>query len=215
MKKSKIVTILVIIILLFLLLFLLYRQHINNTKDLDLKPVIYLYPEREQSVSVSIDYNGHFTHVYPAFSEDSTWQVTAKPDGTILCNDREYYALFWEGIKGKSYRIDEGFCVWGSDAEKFLEEKLEVLGLNAKEINEFIIFWLPQMADNSYNIIKFQDLAYTNDAKLTVIPKEDTMIRVFMTWYPSEKPLDIKEQKLVTMKRQGFTVVEWGGARIR
>ena len=71
------------------------------------------------------------------------------------------------------------------------------------------------MEDNPYNIITFQDRAYTNDAKLTVVPKEDTMIRVFMTWYPSVKPIDIREQKLFSMKRQGFTVVEWGGAKIK
>ena len=213
MKKRKLVIILVIIALLFLAFLVAYRQYIDGTKDL--KPMIYLYPEKEQSVSVSIDYTGYFTHVYPRFSEGRTWKVLAKPDGTILCDNREYYALFWEGVKDKTYRIDEGFCVKGSDTEKFLEEKLEALGLSPKESNEFIIYWLPQMADNPYNIIKFQDRAYTNDAKLTVTPKEDTMIRVFMTWYPSDKPVDIKEQELTPMKRQGFTVVEWGGARIK
>lgn len=213
MKKGKILTILAIIGLLFLLLLLAYRQHVDDTKDL--KPVIYLYPEKEQNVSVSIDYNGDFTYVYPKFSEAGTWKVLARPDGTILCKDREYYALFWEGVKEKTYRIDEGFCIKGSDTEKFLEEKLEMLGLNDREINEFIIYWIPQMASNPYNIIKFQDHAYTKDAKLTVIPKVDTMIRVFMTWYSSDKAIDIKEQKLIPMKRSGFTVVEWGGAKIK
>lgn len=190
-----------------------YQQDINDTKEL--KPMIYLYPEKEQRVSVSLDYKGQFTHVYPSFSANTTWQVTAKPDGTILCNNREYYALFWEGVKEKTYKMEEGFCVKGSDTEIFLEEKLETLGLDHREINEFIVYWLPQMEDNPYNIITFQDRAYTDDAKLTIVPKEDTMIRVFMTWYPSAKPIDIREQKLTSMKRPGFTVVEWGGARIK
>lgn len=213
MKKPKIVILLIILILLLLGVLLAYQQDINDTKEL--KPMIYLYPEQEQRVSVSLDYKGQLTHVYPFFSANTTWQVKAKPDGTILCNNREYYALFWEGVKEKTYKMDEGFCVKGSDTEKFLEEKLETLGLNHREINEFIVYWLPQMEDNPYNIITFQDRAYTNDAKLTVVPKEDTMIRVFMTWYPSIKPIDIREQKLSSMKRQGFTVVEWGGARIK
>lgn len=213
MKKPKIMILLIILILLLLGVLLAYQQDINDTKEL--KPMIYLYPEQEQRVSVSLDYNGKFTHVYPSFSANTTWQVTAKPDGTIRCNNREYYALFWEGVKDKTYKIDEGFCVKGSDTEKFFEEKLETLGLNHREINEFIVYWLPQMEDNPYNIITFQDRAYTNDAKLTVVPKEDTMIRVFMTWYPSVKPIDIRELKLFPMKRQGFTVVEWGGARIK
>lgn len=213
MKKPKIVILLIILIVLLLGVLVAYQQDINDTKEL--KPMIYLYPEKEQRISVSLDYNGQLTHVYPSFSANTTWQVTAKPDGTILCNNREYYALFWEGVKEKTYKMEEGFCVKGSDTEKFLEEKLETLGLNHREINEFIVYWLPQMEDNPYNIITFQDRAYTNDAKLTIVPKEDTMIRVFMTWYPSAKPIDIREQKLSSMKRQGFTVVEWGGARIK
>ncbi len=212
MKKRKILTALVIIILLFLLL-VACRHYIDDTKDF--KPMIYLYPEKEQSVSVSVDYTGRFTYVYPAFSENSTWQVLAKPDGTLRCGGREYYGLFWEGVKEQAYEIDEGFCVKGSETEKFLEDKLEVLGLNNREVNEFIVYWLPQMVNSTYNIIKFQDLAYTNDAKLTVVPKEDTLIRVFMTWYPTDKAIDIKEQKLTSTQRRGFTVVEWGGARIK
>lgn len=213
MKKSKIKILLLILVILSLVRLLAYRQYVNSTEDL--KPMIYLYPEKEQKVTVSIDYKGNFTCVYPEFSEDRTWQVMAKPDGSIRCNNREYYALFWEGVKETTYQIEDGFCVKGEDTEKFLEEKLELLGLNRKEMNEFIVYWLPQMASNPYNIIKFQDLAYTNDAKLTIVPKEDTMIRVFMTWYPSEKRIDIPEQKLVPMQRQGFTVVEWGGAKIK
>lgn len=213
MKKPKIVILLIILIVLLLGVLVAYQQDINDTKEL--KPMIYLYPKKEQRISVSLDYKGQITHVYPSFSANTIWQVTAKPDGTILCNNREYYALFWEGVKEKTYKMNEGFCVKGSDTEKFLEEKLETLGLDHREINEFIVYWLPQMEDNPYNIITFQDRAYTNDAKLTVVPKEDTMIRVFMTWYPSDKPIDIREQKLSSMKRQGFTVVEWGGARIK
>lgn len=214
MKKPKKATIVIILVLLLLGVFMACREDINDTEE-DLKPMIYLYPEQEQCVTVSLDYNGQLTHVYPSFSANTTWQVTAKPDGTILCNNREYYALFWEGVKDKTYKMDEGFCVKGSDTEKFLEEKLETLGLSHKEINEFIVYWLPQMEDNPYNIITFQDRAYTADAKLTIVPKEDTLIRVFMTWYPSAKPIDIKEQTLSSMKRHGFTVVEWGGARIK
>ena len=213
MKKPKIVILLIILILLLPGVLVACRQDINDTEEL--KPMIYLYPEQEQCVTVSLDYNGQLTHVYPSFSANTTWQVTAKPDGTILRNNREYYALFWEGVKEKTYKMEEGFCVKGSDTEKFLEEKLETLGLSHREANEFIVYWLPQMEGNPYNIITFQDRAYTDDAKLTVIPKEDTMIRVFMTWYPSDKPVDIKEQKLSSMQRQGFTVVEWGGARIK
>ena len=46
----------------------------------DAKPVIYLYPEQETTVSVSLDYAGTLTATYPAYEDG--WRVTAEPDGT-------------------------------------------------------------------------------------------------------------------------------------
>ena len=38
------------------------------------------------------------------------------------------------------------------------------------------------------------------------------MIRVFMTYYSSDEPVEIKEQELPHYERNGFTLVEWGGS---
>ena len=62
----------------------------------DAKPVIYLYPEQETTVSVSLDYTGTLTATYPAYEDG--WRVTAEPDGTLYDeNGDEYSYLFWEG----------------------------------------------------------------------------------------------------------------------
>ena len=45
------------------------------------KPVIYLYPEQEQEVSVRLDYDGELTCTYPEYNDG--WTVTAKPDGRL------------------------------------------------------------------------------------------------------------------------------------
>ncbi|MBU3143847.1 hypothetical protein [Clostridium sp. CF012] len=47
----------------------------------------------------------------------------------------------------------KGFVVKGSETEKFLQEKLEYLGLTPKEYNEFIVYWLPVMKENKYNLL--------------------------------------------------------------
>ncbi len=206
-----------IMVLLGLLLILVSSLSCGReTETKEYKPVIYLYPEETQRLSVRLDYKGELTHIYPSFSENNVWNVTAHPDGTLEGEDgKSYYALFWEGQKPGGYKIDRGFCVRGKDTASFLEDKLAKLGLNDREINEFIIYWLPQMENNPFNIIQFQDQAYTQDANLTVLPKEDTMIRVFMTWYASKTPIQIAEQELITPVREGFTVVEWGGAKVK
>lgn len=178
-----------------------------------LKPVIYLYPEAATDVTVELDYVGELTCTYPAYN--SGWHVTAQPDGTLIDEaGMEYNYLYWEG-SDQSWTMDEGFCVAGADTAAFLEDALQRLGLNRREANEFIVYWLPQMEDNPWNLICFQDDAYTESAKLTVSPTPDTVIRVFMTWKPLGAPVEIDPQELDAPERSGFTVVEWGGGLVK
>ena len=177
------------------------------------KPVIYLYPEETMEISVELDYNGMFTTTYPSYNNG--WKVVANPDGTINYNGREYYCLFWEGISNVYYQIDKGFCVKGEDTEKFLEESLKKLGLTDKEANEFIIYWLPKMENNAYNVISFQEELYTENAELTISPAPDTLIRVFMAWKGVDEFVKIEPQTLTSPERNGFTVIEWGGSELK
>jgi hypothetical protein len=126
------------------------------------KPVLYLYPTKQQEVIVKINLTNHkFTHAYPAY--ENGWEVKASPDGTLInkATGKEHYCLFWEteGVQ-MANTLDSGFIVKGSEVSTFLEEKLTQLGLNSKEANEFIIYWLPQMEDNPYNAIYFADTEY-------------------------------------------------------
>ena len=83
------------------------------------------------------------------------------------------------------------------------------------EMNEFIVYWLPLMEHNEYNLISFQSEKYTDSAKLNITPAPDSMLRVFMTYSPLEKAVDIEPQEFATFERSGFTVVEWGGIRLK
>jgi hypothetical protein len=89
------------------------------------------------------------------------------------------------------------------------------MGLTEDEMNEFIVYWLPLMEHNKYNLISFQSDAYTDSAKLNITPTPDSMLRVFMTYVPLEEAIDIEPQQLSTFERNGFTVVEWGGSKIQ
>ena len=180
------------------------------------KPVIYLYPEESREVNVKLDFNGELGCTYPEYSENG-WTVTANPDGTLInsADGREYSYLFWDGISNVDYDISKGFVVKGEDTEKFLQEKLAYMGLTPREYNEFIVYWLPLMQDNEYNLIAFQGETYTDNAKLEITPSPDSILRVFMTFKPLDKPIEIEEQQLTAFERQGFTVVEWGGAELR
>ena len=177
------------------------------------KPVIYLYPEEETEVSVKLECAGGLTCTYPAYHNG--WQVIASPDGTLTDpNGQVYNYLYWEGISETQWDMTEGFCVKGADTAAFLEDALEKLGLSRREANEFIVYWLPLMEQNEYNIISFQTDVYTDAVKLEITPAPDTLIRVFMAWKPSETPVDIPTQKLTAPERTGFTAIEWGGTEL-
>ena len=178
------------------------------------KPVIYLYPKEEEVIDVKLEYKGELTVTYPEYKDG--WKVKANPDGTLinLEDNKEYSYLFWEGLSDLEYDISEGFVVKNEDTVDFLQEKLEYMGLTPKEYNEFIVYWLPILQENKYNLIYFAGNEYDEYAKLNINPKPDSILRVMMVYKALDKPIEIKEQKLEQFKREGFTVVEWGGTKV-
>ena len=179
------------------------------------KPVIYLYPEYPMDVMVSLDYNGKLRSTYPKYDEG--WSVTAYPDGSVVnhADGLEYSYLFWDGDSTMSFDFSSGFVVAGRDTAGFLREKLAYMGLTPREYNEFIVYWLPMMEKNRYNLISFQGTTYTDNAALYITPEPDSVLRVFMAFKPLPYRLEIPPQKLARFERKGFTVVEWGGSEAR
>ena len=180
------------------------------------KPVIYLYPEKETEVNVKLTLtDGKFTCTYPDYRNG--WSVTAEPDGTLYDNydGKEYSYLYWEGLGDTQWDFSEGFVVRREDTAEFLREKLTLLGLTPREYNEFIVYWLPKMQENEYNLISFQTDRYTDSAKLDITPKPDSVQRVFMAYKACDGDTEVPEQELEPFVREGFTVIEWGGTEVR
>ena len=182
------------------------------------KPIIYLYPEKETFVNVKLGNSENLTCSYPEYKEKG-WNVKAKQNGDLinLETDRELYSLYYESKAIENFEItDEGFCIEGKDTSKFLEEKLEILGLSEKEAEEFIIYWLPKMQNNKYNYIRFLSEEEINkNMPLEVTPSPESIIRISMIYKGLEEKIEVKNQQFETPNRDGFTVVEWGGSEIK
>ena len=180
------------------------------------KPIIYLYPETSTVCSVKLTCQGLLTCTYPTISADGWKDFTALPDGTLIFPDeKEYYALYWEGLLETEWDFSKGYCVRGEDTVTFLEWALAKQGLTPREANEFIIYWLPLMQENPYNVISFQTTAYTDIAVLEIDPLPDSLLRVFMAYYPSDTEVNIAPQEFESFTRGGFMVVEWGGSEVK
>ena len=182
------------------------------------KPVIYLYPEDKTAVTVQIDPKGELYFTYPEYKDE--WAVEAYPNGSLKIKDRTYNYLFWEGrynsVHMSAQEMKSGFVVKGEDVLSFFEEVLPKMGLNPTEYNDFIVYWTPKMQENAYNFIHFKfNEAYARDiAGIEVSPKPDAVLRVFMVYKAIENPIEIQAQQIPDFKREGFTVVEWGGAEL-
>ena len=182
------------------------------------KPVIYLYPTAKTDISISIDFKGKMLTTFPKYEQN--WNVIGNPDGRIFDKktNRFYSSLFWDGTQNfpkEHYHYQFGFVVSKNDLTSFLIEKLEHIGLNTTETNEYVQFWLPILEKNETNFIHFfVNSEYDVISKNTIFPKPDTEIRLFMEFYELKKPLKISEQKLQKTERKGFTIVEWGGSDV-
>lgn len=183
--------------------------------DIVYKPIMYVYPTKEMDLTIKLKNDKLLTHTYPKYND--SWNIRVDTNGNIYDykTNRNYYALYWEAIDNSEINMNEGFIVEGKDTVKFLEEKLEYLGLNEREINEFIIYWIDKLENNKYNYIRFRCLEEVNKyMPLEFSENPDTLVRIIMDYKPLDKKVNIKEQKLEKVLRNGFTIVEWGGRKI-
>ncbi len=195
--------------------YVLYK-YLERNEGVGDKPVLYLYPEKETDVDVTLTLakGVFFSCTYPAYG--AGWKVTAAPDGTLTdrTDGKQYSCLYWELAGRADYTFDEGFCVKGGDTAAFLEKTLTEIGLSPRERNEFIIYWLPRMQHNAWNLISFQKETYTDLVGLEITPAPDSLLRVFMAYKPVDAPVEIPAQHFSAFARTGFTAVEWGGVKV-
>ena len=180
------------------------------------KPVLYLYPEEITDVEIKLTLkNSKFTCIYPKFNKsENTWKVKAFPNGEISISDKKYPYLFWEADSYDSQDLSKGFVIKSENAQEFLEEKLKKFGLNDKEACDFITFWLPVLIKNKLSLCSFQTQKFFDGAVYDITPKPKTVLRVFLSIKKLNEEIKIEEQEIKEIKREGFTIVEWGGSEI-
>lgn len=179
------------------------------------KPVIYLYPEKTSNISVQVKPNGGFTFTEPAHNQG--WHVQADPNGKLkeIGSGKEYKYLFWEGIGLNLAEPKKGFVVKRQELGGFFDKSLSQLNLNNNEINDFKEYWSQRLNNSNYWFISFiNDKAFGELSPLSVSPRPDSIIRVFIYAKPLSAPIKVEKQELKSSHRTGFTVVEWGGTVI-
>lgn len=178
------------------------------------KPVIYLYPEKEMSVHVAIGLKGKMTASEPAYGTRG-WSVIAEPNGYVknVADGLVYPNLYWEGT-GVNYTVPtQGFVVKGTETDAWLKKTLATIGFTERESQEFREFWVPRLPHTPYVFITFVPQEnFDRDARLMITPAPQHVTRVFMEYHGLNAQESVEPLVLPHIVRDGFSVVEWGGA---
>jgi len=186
----------------------------SDEMQLQEKPVIYLYPEKETNIEVKVDSKGKMLFTYPQLND--AWRGTAYPNGDVSINGAIYPYLFWES-EAPNYTSNwkDGFVVEREDIVSFLEKTLTDFGLNSRERADFITFWAPRMVQSKACVIHFlQQNECDQFANLSILPQPDHINRINILWSAAQDPEDFKyllPQRIDSIDRSGFDVLEWGG----
>jgi hypothetical protein len=132
---------------------------------------------------------------YPRFNShpgDTTWNLHCAKEGWIqLANDakaRRYQQLFYELVLEPSQQLtlapENSIYLSGISCRSFLEKALDLAGLNPKDCNDFLTYWLPQMEGCK----KVQLQLLTSELGLSTGPiqlkisEPCSLRRIFMIW---------------------------------
>lgn len=175
------------------------------------KPVVYLYPTQATNVNVKVGADVKISE--PLYNPNSGWNAFARPNGQLNVEGKPYESLFWEGPGYGEYpAITSGTVVARDQALATIKAQLAAQGLNAKESADFIDYWHDKLPNKPYIRLTWLNTAQLDQlAPLKITPKPQTSIRVFLDMAGLDRQINLPAQKFTAPKRDGFTVVEWGG----
>ena len=188
------------------------RQQSGDNQATFEKPIIYFYPEKEMDLSIEFVNEDKLLTTYPKYN--GGWDIHLNEDGTFVTkdNNREYYAIYFDEIANYTTNFEEGFYVNKDNAISFLEEKMDYIGYTNREVDEFIMYWLPILESNEHSLVYFEQTEQRNEeCPLIFSTQPDTLIRTMIHIKKVDGEVSIPEQQLKHYDRNGFVVTEWGG----
>ena len=194
------------------------------------KPAIYLYPEEPTRLRVILNPAGKLTISDPPYDPETGWEITAYPDGSLYNDYNRYSYLFYEAKLESVFVKPQGFVIKGNELVKFFNQTLPKLGLNPKETQDFIDYWMSRLSESQpYYFIHFLDeeqIEKLEPLQIFSLDLQDypefiqdspgihptTSIRLRAYFKPLDQWTEVLPQTLPSPpERKGFALVEWGG----
>lgn len=177
------------------------------------KPAIYLYPETQTNVNVSIKPQGKLTLTIPQYPPNG-WSVLANPSGQINYQSKTFDYLYYEAEIPDNLIEEpkEGYVIEQNGLTKLFADLLPKLGLNSKESSQFADYWLKALPKSPYYFVGIISQNNLNTiAPLTINPLPNAIIRVTLYFKALEEKIEASAPTITPVVRNGFTAVEWGG----
>ncbi len=180
----------------------------NNGGPVVRKPNIYIYPTERIDLTVQLKFpkGGKIIASVPKYLNG--WNVHVEPSGII---NNEYQYLFYEAQIPKILQRKSGWIIRGENLEDFFRQNLSNLLFSEKEISDFLEYWIPILEfDKTYIIYPHysKDLSDIIDLYFSITP--DNIIRVLYLIEQYKDNYQVQIPQVPSLKREGFTVLEWG-----
>lgn len=173
---------------------------------------LYLYPQKETWVTVRVKPPAEILYSEPTYN--SGWQVLAKPSGQLITTERKKLnKISYTYLTSQTEAPKSGLVVKKEELETTLETYAKNLGLEGREITDFVLFWKQNLPVSAYYFISHFN---TEESKtllpIEITPKPEILIQVVMYFKPLEKPINVAPPVFEEIhKRSGFVAVDWSG----
>jgi hypothetical protein len=204
------------------------------------KPAIYLYPKETTKIEVKLDKSIKYKNTIPNYKKG--WLVEADATGTIrdlqpknthcnklpskkfgfeyskqACELNKYPYIYWDGkqLFKPIPKKNVGFIVKKKNIDAFLLDAATKLQLNNTEKFDFVRYWAQKMKDKKwayYRVYFLQNAEVDAYLPLTINPNPESVNRIEIIIRKGKKNEKITPQNIIPVKREGYTMVEWGGA---
>jgi hypothetical protein len=190
-----------------------YKDYFIDSVTYDEKPNIYIYPEEDITLDVTISFphGGFVTESSPEYG-DGWKNLKVEPSGLI---NKEYNYLFYESCNPDPGQYSRGWVVAQEDLELFFIKNMTTTGFNEQEITDFTDYWIPILKDYPYDAIYPQYNEQLDRIIQFQFSKEpDNILRLIYTLEGLQKNnLVLQVPEIPEFNREGFVVAEWGVIR--
>lgn len=180
-----------------------------DTCNIVRKPNMYIYPETNIQLSVTLDFplGGEILTSLPEYGDG--WSITVDTNGLI---DNTYTYLFYESSQPDVWQYQQGWIIKINDLSSFFKNNMTDYGFNAREIEDFMEYWIPRLNDYPYYSICPQTKnLIDNVVAIDFSIEPDNSLRLFYVIKGCHQiPDKLSEPGIETFKRVGYFVTEWG-----